>query len=83
MVIAMGMREIDARVFAQQGMCTVHADASDFSDVDFRGKGLLSATGVALRRYWLRALGVHKAALFPDLGALAEELKGRRYTTGT
>jgi hypothetical protein len=85
MVVAMGMREIDPRVLVQQGMCTVHADASDLSDVDCSGPKpwrrayRLPAYCKPALRNWLRALGFHKAALFPDLGALAEELKGRSY----
>jgi hypothetical protein len=87
--LAIGMREIDARVFAQQGMCTIHADASDLSDIDYKRSGLLvkpwrSAFKVPAGkkdglRHLLRRLGVHKASLFPDLGNLAEELKSRTY----
>jgi hypothetical protein len=34
--LAMTMREIDARVFAQQGACTIHSDASDLSDIEYK-----------------------------------------------
>jgi hypothetical protein len=87
--LAIGMREIDARIFTQQGMCTIHADASDLADVAYKGKSVflkrwrrafkVPASKKADLRHFLRALGVHKATLFPDLGALAEELKSRNY----
>jgi hypothetical protein len=89
--LAIGMREIDARVFAQQAACTIHADTSDLSDVDYS----TDASGqqvVPWRRLFrvpankkrtlqehLRRLSIHRATLFPDLGALTEELKGRNY----
>jgi hypothetical protein len=87
--LMLGMREIDARVFAQQGMCTIHADASDLSDIEYKPKGLarrpwrcafkVPAGKKDDLRHLLRRLGIHKAALFPDLGNLAEELKSRSY----
>lgn len=87
--LVIGMREIDARVFAQQGMCTIHADASDLSDIDYERNGLLvkpwrrafkvPSSKRADLWHLLRRLGIHKAALFPDLGALAEDLKSRSY----
>jgi hypothetical protein len=33
--LAIAMREIDSRVFAQQGACTIHADALDLSDIEY------------------------------------------------
>jgi FRG domain len=86
--LAMSMREIDPRVLVQQGMCTIHGDASDLCDIDYKGKPWRRAFKVPADRkpdlrHWLRALGIHKAGLFPDLGALAEELKSRRYTPST
>jgi len=70
-------------------MCTIHTDAADLAEIDYK-KGLGSrrwrrafkvpANGKNDLRHFLRALGVHKAALFPDLSALAEELKSRSYT---
>jgi hypothetical protein len=92
--LAMTMREIDARVFAQQGACTIHADASDLSDIDYkhppdrlalsnpqpwRRAFKVPAGKKTEIRHLLRAAGVHQATLFPDLGALAEELKSRNY----
>jgi hypothetical protein len=87
-VLAIGMREIDTRVFAQQGACTIHADASDLSDIDYGNGQEVSAWRCVFRvpadrkrglQEHLRRLSIHKATLFPDLGALAEELKGRNY----
>jgi FRG domain len=88
--LAIGMREIDPRVLAQQGAFSVHSDAADLSDVDYK----LDASQQPIRwrrvfkvlaskkrnlRDHLRRLGIHKATLFPDLSALAEELKARSY----
>jgi hypothetical protein len=79
--LAIGSREIDMRILVQQGAFTIHGDGADLCDV----------APVALRafrirreskeniRQRLRHLGFHRATLFPDLGALAEELKSRDF----
>jgi hypothetical protein len=34
-VIAVGMRELDTRMLLQQGLCTVHVDNADLSDLPY------------------------------------------------
>jgi FRG domain len=88
--LAISMREIDPRVFAQQGACTIHSNSSDLSDIDYKLDEGQQA--IRWRRVFkvpaskkrdlldhLRRLSIHKATLFPDLSALAEELKTRTY----
>jgi hypothetical protein len=88
--LAIGMREIDPRVLAQQGAFTVHSDAADLSDVEYkldesqqpiRWRRVFKVPASKKRglRDHLRRLSIHKATLFPDLSALAEELKMRSY----
>jgi hypothetical protein len=83
------MREIDARIFAQQGACTIHADESDLAEIEYKNdKGvpwrwrrafkIPSSAKNDLRNH-LQRLSIHKGALFPDLGSLADELKSRTY----
>jgi FRG domain len=87
--LAIGMREIDARIFARQGACRIHADKSDLAEFDYKlDNGIpwrwrrafkIPASAKNDLRSHLQRLSVHKAALFPDLGSLAEELKSRTY----
>lgn len=80
--LAIGTREIDVRVLVQQGVFTIHADASDLADIPYaqpekpwRCAFLVpNAYKYPLRRL-LERLSIHQASLFPDLGALAEWLK--------
>jgi hypothetical protein len=86
--LAIGTREIDARVLVQQGAFTVHTDGADLADV-----GYSYSNGVDLGP-WRRAFkipawkkndirellalfGVRHSSVYPDLGALAAELKSR------
>jgi FRG domain len=84
--LAIGMREIDARIFAQQGACTIHADQSDLAEIEYKqiGKRWRRAFKIPSGAkndlgHHLQRLSIHKAALFPDLGSLADELKSRSY----
>jgi hypothetical protein len=89
-VLAKPMREIDARVLAQQGACTIQGDATALCEIDY-GTTILGSDPpwrCAFRvpadkkdelRERLRLLGIHKAALFPDLSSLADELKSRNF----
>jgi hypothetical protein len=88
--MAIGMREIDARVLTQLGACTIHADATDLSDIDYKNKGggpptpwrrvfRVPAEKKPVLRELLIQLGVRRSTLFPDLGSLAQELKTRIY----
>lgn len=79
--IAVGTREIDPRVLVQQGAFTIHADAADLADVAY---GSFRTWRVHFRipngakdkiKQTLFQLAITKSSLFPDLGALAEELK--------
>lgn len=84
-VLASGTAEIDPRVVAQQATFTIHADGHDLADL------AVGPSGPALQRFvvpkaakqhlrnCLRALGLTRAGLFPDLAALAEDLKGRDF----
>jgi FRG domain len=84
--ILVGTREIDPRVLVQQGSFTIHADATDLAEhpvvippgtwrVAFR----IPATSKRGILEMLRMLAITKSSLFPDLAALAEELKSRRF----
>jgi hypothetical protein len=83
-IIAIGTREIDPRVLVQQGVFTLHADNVDMASVPYtvtpwrRAFLIPSATKAGLRAR-LRNLGFNKSTLFPDLGALAEELTARSF----
>jgi hypothetical protein len=91
--LAIGTREIDPRIFIQQGAFTIHSDAQDLADVDFKYPN--GAARPAWRRAFripraakkqvrdlLRALGIYESVLFPDLATLAKELKFRPYLQG-
>jgi hypothetical protein len=80
--LAINMREIDARVFAQQAACTIHLDASDLSEIDCTSGAWKSAFRIPKDakpklRDLLRNLGISKSLLFPDLHSLADDLKSR------
>jgi hypothetical protein len=88
--VAMGAREIDPRILAQQGAFTIHADGADLADMphDTRAgtKSVLARWRRAFRvpkvakqnlRRTLERLSIRKSTLFPDLAALAEDLKQR------
>jgi hypothetical protein len=79
-------------MLVQQGTFTIHADANDLSDVEYsnhdgsadpprpwrRAFGI-PARGKKYLRGLLHSLGINKSTLFPDLAALAEELKDGSY----
>jgi hypothetical protein len=77
--------EVDARVLAQQGACTIHGDASDLGDIDYTDDPWRRAFKVPAKRKsdlraQLRKLSINQSTLFPDLGALAQDLKSRIYS---
>ena len=87
---AIGPREIDARVLVQQGAFTIHAGAQDLADVGYYYAGHSQAppwrrafrvprAAKPMVLHFLRELGVNESTLFPDLGALARELKARQF----
>jgi len=85
--LAVGTREIDPRVFVQQGAFTIHADGRDLADVDFKYPDMpwrrvfrVPRAAKGQVRDLLRSLGIYESALFPDLGTLAKDLKSRQYT---
>jgi len=86
---AIGGREIDLRVLVQQGAFTIHADDTDLTDLDYvypndrpdrppwrRAFRVPTVSKLSLLEA-LRAVGIHRSALFPDLSALAEDIKSR------
>jgi FRG domain len=81
--IALGTREIDPRVLAQQGMFTIHADATDLAQIEppfsWRMAFRVPSSSKQALRETLTALGITRSSLFPDLSALAEDLKVRRF----
>jgi hypothetical protein len=90
--LAISTREIDPRIVAQQGAFTVHADAQDLADVDYHYARLDDHVPPPWRRAFripsgskrgllalLRILGIHRSTLFPDLGALADDIKSRSF----
>ena len=91
---AVGTREIDPRVLVQQGAFTIHADGADLADLDYvyprdpppappwrRVFRVPSASKSWLLEV-LGAVGIRKSSLFPDLGALAEDIKLRPMLSG-
>jgi hypothetical protein len=81
--LAIGGREIDARMFAQQAAFTIHGNPGDLREVvertsvPWRKAFLVPNESKEELRELLRRLSIHKSSLFPDLGALAAELKSR------
>jgi hypothetical protein len=86
LVLALGAREIDARMFTQQGAFTIHGDAADLADAIEHTSGPWKRAFIVPNKTrqdlqeLLRRLSIHKSSLFPDLGALAEDLKSRPYS---
>lgn len=84
-VIFCGTREIDARILAQQASFSIHADDVDLASADlaqeqlWRSKFVVPAASKPILRSKLRALGITRMSMFPDLAALAEELKSRNF----
>jgi hypothetical protein len=85
-VLAIGTREIDARVLLQQGAFTIHSDDQDLADVSFqhpppfwRRAFRVQGTAKPHLRDVLRKLGIYESTLFPDLSTLAKELKTRAF----
>ena len=81
--ILVGTRELDPRVLVQQGTFTIHADGTDLANVacakSWRVAFRVPGVDKEKIREMLRSLGIVKSSLFPDLGALAEELKSRSF----
>jgi hypothetical protein len=80
------------RVLTQQGACTIHADTTDLSDLNYKNERVgfptpwrrvfrVPAERKSQLRELLIGLGIDRAALFPDLGNLAQDLKTRTYLT--
>ena len=86
-VLACGTRHVDSRVLAQQGSFTIHADGTDLADIPYvkpeggpepkAWRRMFRIPKDAKNKIWreLDGLGIRKSTLFPDLGALAEDLK--------
>lgn len=85
--LAIGTREIDPRVLVQRGAFTIHTDPTDLAEIDSgtsttgwrRVFRIRSADKQQIRNI-LEKLGIHRSALFPDLAALAADLKQRIIT---
>ena len=80
--LAVGAREIDARVMVQQGAFTIHADDTDLAtkptDKDARPYLVgfrVEHSAKANLRGLLQVFGITRSSLFPDLGSLALDLK--------
>jgi len=74
---AIAARESDLRMLVQRSTFTIHNDGSDLktmADVNVR-RYVISGKDRLFLKSMLRRLQVMKSALFPDLGALAEELR--------
>jgi FRG domain len=80
-----GTREIDPRVMVQQGTFTIHGDDTDLANVAY---GQFASWRVAFPvrsihkphiRDLLAALSIRESTLFPDLAALAKDLKERDF----
>jgi hypothetical protein len=83
--LALGTHEIDPRVFVQQGSFTIHVDDTDLAlmmDVERPSWGMCFRIPKEEKRRiqeLLQSLSINKSTLFPDLGALADELKAQQY----
>ncbi len=82
MAMALGTRELDPRVLAQQGIFTIHADGTDLAQIStedepWRISFRVPAASKSNLRTLLSKLAIDRSTLFPDLGALAEELKAK------
>jgi hypothetical protein len=80
--LGIGTREIDGRVFAQQGAFTIHSDAADLADLPgtvmpcLRGFRIPKASKAKIREM-LSRFAIYRSSLFPDLGSLAADLRTR------
>jgi hypothetical protein len=75
-VVFTGTREIDLRMLVQQAVFSIHGDNTDLINITpFKLKFMVPAPHKADLREVLRRLGITKMNVFPDLGALAENLK--------
>jgi FRG domain len=85
LALAISAREIDARMFTQQGAFTIHGDHADLADTaelisqPWKRVFRIPSGSKAGLRELMHRLSINKSTLFPDLGALAEELKSRPY----
>jgi hypothetical protein len=76
-----GTREIDPRVLAQQASFSIHDDETDLATAElptqheWRMKFIVPKNAKPKLRRRLFDLGITKMTLFPDLGALAEDIK--------
>jgi len=80
-VVAAMAVETDARMQIQQGAFTVHASDQALNNLDdnhiWLRKFLIPAEVVPAMAWELERMGFRLADLFPDLGSLAKELRGR------
>jgi hypothetical protein len=75
-VVFTGSREIDLRMLVQHAAFSIHGDRTNLVDITpFKLKFIVPWTAKANLREVLRSFGITKRNLFPDLGALAEDLK--------
>jgi hypothetical protein len=85
LALAISAREIDARMFTQQGAFTIHEDHADLADAaedtmhPWKRVFRIPSNSKADLSEIMRRLSINRSTLFPDLGALAEELKSRPY----
>jgi hypothetical protein len=85
LALAITAREIDARMFTQQGAFTIHgdhadlADAAEYTSQAWKRVFRIPSESKADLSQLMRRLSIHKSTLFPDLGALADDLKSRPY----
>jgi hypothetical protein len=77
-VLFVGTREVDLRVLVQQGSFSIHGDENDLAELNLTSsqrRFIIPSDAKFMLRESLRAVGITKMALFPDLGALADNLK--------
>jgi hypothetical protein len=85
-VLAVDAREIDSRIFAQQGSFTIHANEYDLAGLSYDSPELpwrrafkIPASAKPTLRDMLEYIGIRRSTLFPDLASLAEDLKSRSF----
>jgi len=85
-VLAVDAKEIDPRIFAQQGSFTIHANEYDLAGLSYDHPELpwrrafkIPASAKPDLRNMLEYIGVRRSTLFPDLASLAEDLKSRSF----
>jgi FRG domain len=77
-VLFLGTREVDWRVSVQQASFSIHGDDQDLAELkltSLQRRFIIPKDAKQGLRQALRAVGIIKMTLFPDLGALAENLK--------